>query len=483
MKLNFLLLVFFNKMKTGISVTSVFRFPSFSWVRGCFIFLIFLVSCTDSDLDPTLSNEKDIALGIENHEDLQGIANGIYDRMTVTTYYGRNMQIYGEVRSDNCFANGNSGKFLTEAQMIVSPDNSGGPWEAMYAVIASANIIILQDMNKISGELQKLNQIAGQAYIARAMAHFDLLRLYGQQHANGNLGIPYIKNYGEKELHPHRNTVEENKKAIFEDIETGLSLMSESNNPKTKNYISTYAGYALKARVALFFKEWEKAKQAAQIVVSSGKFGIVDTAGYVNSWKTKNALNSIFELAFSTSDNNGVNGLQNIYRGSVYGDVEVLDNLISIFDDSDIRKSLAMIGHETVSGKQRLRNMGKFPSTDFSDNLVLMRIEEMILILAEAKIELGEADALEVLNQIPAKRGATFYTEATKENVLLERRKELCFEGFRFDDLARTGSDIPLVEHYRQTHGGPKYGSYKYAFPIPTKEMIANSNMVQNKLK
>jgi hypothetical protein len=259
--------------------------------------------------------------------------------------------------------------------------------------------------------------------------------------------------------------------------------MSESNNPKTKNYISTYAGYALKARVALFFKEWEKAKQAAQIVVSSGKFGIVDTAGYVNSWKTKNALNSIFELAFSTSDNNGVNGLQNIYRGSVYGDVEVLDNLISIFDDSDIRKSLAMIGHETVSGKQRLRNMGKFPSTDFSDNLVLMRIEEMILILAEAKIELGEADALEVLNQIPAKRGATFYTEATKENVLLERRKELCFEGFRFDDLARTGSDIPLVEHYRQTHGGPKYGSYKYAFPIPTKEMIANSNMVQNKLK
>jgi hypothetical protein len=64
--------------------------------------------------------------------------------------------------------------------------------------------------------------------------------------------------------------------------------------------------------------------------------------------------------------------------------------------------------------------------------------------------------------------------------VLLERRKELCFEGFRFDDLARTGSDIPLVDQYRQTHGGPKYGSYKYAFPIPTVEMTANSNMVQN---
>jgi starch-binding outer membrane protein, SusD/RagB family len=85
-----------------------------------------------------------------------------------------------------------------------------------------------------------------------------------------------------------------------------------------------------------------------------------------------------------------------------------------------------------------------------------------------------------VLNRIPAKRGANLYTEATKANVLLERRKELCFEGFRFDDLARTGSDIPLVDQYRQTHSGPKYGSYKFAFPIPTVEMNANSNMVQN---
>ena len=464
------------------SARSFFRFPSIGVVWGGFFFLIFLVSCTDSDLDPTLSNEKDIANGIENLEDLQGIANGMYDRLTVPTYYGRNMQIYGEVRSDNCFANDNSGKFVLEAQMAVNPDNSSGSWEAIYAVIASANIIIQQDMGKISGDLQKLNQIAGQAYIARAMAHFDLLRLYGQQHANGNLGIPYIKNYDEKELHPHRNTVEENKKSIFEDIETGLSLMSESNNPKTKNYISTYAGYALKARVALYFEEWEKAKVAAQNVINSGKFNIVGVADYVNSWKTKGAVNSIFELAFSSSDNNGINSLQYIYRGETYGDIEVLENLASIFDDNDIRKSPAMIGYETENDKQQLRNLGKFPSADFSDNIVLMRIEELVLILAEAKTELGEADALDILNLIPAKRGAPLYTEVTKENVLLERRKELCFEGFRFDDLARTGSDIPLVDQIRQTHGGPKYGSYKFAFPIPTKEMTANSNMVQNKL-
>ena len=427
-----------------------------------------------------MANDKDVAISIKNLEDLQGIANGMHDRMTVTTYYGRNMQIYGEVRSDNCFANGTSGRFMPEAQMKVSPDNSNGPWEAMYAVIASANIIINTNLDAITGDRQKINQLVGQAYIARAMAHFDLLRLYGQQHAGGNLGIPWITQYKSNDRIPVRNTVLMNKIAIFEDIESGLKNMNDAGNPTTKQQISTFAGLALKARVALYFGEWEKAKTTSLEIINSGKFGIVDTADFVSSWKTKNGVNSIFELAASTNDNLGINGLQYIYRGPAYGDIEVLDDLLKIFDENDVRKVPQMIGIETIAGKNRLRNFGKYPSADFSDNIAIMRFEEVVLILAEAKIELGESDALEVLNRIPAKRAANLYTQATKSNVLLERRKELCFEGFRFDDLARTGSDIPLVDPIRQIHGGPKYGSYNYAFPIPTVEMNANSNMVQN---
>ncbi|MGE0020527.1 MAG: RagB/SusD family nutrient uptake outer membrane protein [Draconibacterium sp.] len=440
-----------------------------------------LASCSMNDLDPVVSNEKDIATNISNIEDLQGIANGIYDRMTVTTYYGRNLIIYGEVRADNCFANGRSGRFMSEAAMKVSPDASNGPWDAMYAVIASCNIIIGQDPVTIEGDQQKIKQVTGQAYIARAMAHFDLLRLYGQQHVGGTLGIPYIREYVSGQTAPARNSVDENRMAIFEDIETGLAIMTEPNNPKTKQQISTFAGYALKARVALYFKEWEKAKTAALAVINSGKFSVVDSANFVGSWKTKNNTNSIFELAFSTNDNLGVNGLQNIYRGAQYGDIEVLDNLLTIFDDEDVRKSTGMIGFETVLGVKRLRNLGKYPSADFSDNVALFRIEEQVLILAEAKFELGEADAIEILNLIPAKRGVASYSAITKENILKERRRELCFEGFRFDDLLRTGSDIPLVDPIKQTHGGPEYGSYNLAFPIPGVELNANKNMVQNK--
>jgi hypothetical protein len=132
------------------------------------------------------------------------------------------------------------------------------------------------------------------------------------------------------------------------------------------------------------------------------------------------------------------------------------------------------------ANENKLRNYGKWAALDYSNEVILFRYEEVILNYAEALFELSDANALTVLNQIPAARNATPYAAISKANILNERRKELCFEGFRFDDLARTGSNIPLVDPFKQTHGGPAYGNYKYAFPIPLIELNANSNMVQN---
>ncbi|HSJ12259.1 MAG TPA: RagB/SusD family nutrient uptake outer membrane protein, partial [Gillisia sp.] len=128
------------------------------------------------------------------------------------------------------------------------------------------------------------------------------------------------------------------------------------------------------------------------------------------------------------------------------------------------------------------RNVGKYPSiAPYDDNIVVIRIEEMYLIKAEALLDAGQAgDALIALNMVAKNRGGSEYTVATIENILLERRKELAFEGFRFHDLARMGMDIPFLDATLQTHGGPEYGSFRFAMPLPAGEVDANANLTQN---
>ncbi|WP_106791809.1 RagB/SusD family nutrient uptake outer membrane protein [Aquimarina sp. Aq78] len=442
------------------------------------LFIASISSCSNDDLEPTLLQNQNLEGNISTIEDLSNLLNGTYSWMTQSTYYGRDIIVYGEARSDNAYSTGKSGRFISvsDMNMLESDGYALNTWSVIYTAISTANIAI--NVEGVEGDEDQINHTKGQAYVIRALGHFDLLRLYGQQHVdNGGLsalGVPYIDKFKDDgDLLPSRKTVGEVKNLILADLDKASSLMSETLNG-TSTYITTYAANAVKARVALYFEEYGIAKDAAKAVIDSGQFTILDSASYVESWSKDNEPNSIFELAYDKDDNQGINGLANIYRFG-YGDIVAYDDFTSIFDAGDIRRTTSMID---IDG-DKLRNIGKYPSQSFDDNISLIRYEEIILIYAEALLETGATgDALSWLNMIPDNRDANLYTEATKENILLERRKELCFEGFRFDDLARTKQDIPKLNVVSQ---GPVYGSYNYAFPIPLAELNANSNMIPNK--
>jgi hypothetical protein len=445
---------------------------------------LLFTSCSKESLEPSMEQDKNVEGSITKAEDVWGILLGAYDRVTDVPYYGRDLIIFGEIRADNAFSNGNSGRFINpgKMQLTVNDAYAEDTWSQMYEVVASCNILIGLDPNAIEGDLAEINHYIGQAYALRALAHFDLLKLYGQQHVSGggDVGIPYVTTYKGDDLVPPRDNVATVKSNIESDLATSINMMSEALNDPSHCYMSTWGAYALQARVALYFGEWDKVITACEAVINSNEYQIIPEAEFISSWFTKSSPNSIFELAFSTTDNNNISGLSQIYRGAAYGDIQALEDILTIFDDGDVRADTNfMIGPGAETGL--LRNLGKYPSADYSDNINLIRYEEVILSYAEALIESGRAgDALVQMNLITANRGAQPWTEATKANVLTERRRELCFEGFRFDDLARNKMDIPLVNNLEQTHGGPAYGSYKYAFPIPEVEINANSNVIQN---
>ena len=92
------------------------------------------------------------------------------------------------------------------------------------------------------------------------------------------------------------------------------------------------------------------------------------------------------------------------------------------------------------------------------------------------------ATALTYLNKIPQHRNADTYSQATLDNILLERRKELAMEGHYYWTLLRYGKDIdrnmrPGLDA-EEVH--KEFGNFKLAWPIPIGELDANPNMKQN---
>jgi len=436
--------------------------------------ITFITSCVTSDLEPSLEQEKELDGNINTDEDLFGLLKGGLNRMTASAYYGRDIIINNEVRTINTFANGNSGRFGTQASFSYNASSNLGVWTEAYRVISSANLIINTDLSTITGDVAFAKHIQGQAYALRALAHFDLMRNYGQQYDGGTLGVPYVTEFKGNEESPARLSVEEVKTRIYSDLEAAYTTMDAAYFDSTKEFLSKESAKAIESKVATYFGDWNRVISSSEIVIGSGNYSIIPAADYVSSFGQDGSSNSIFELAFSSTDNVGINGLAYIYRGDSYGDIEVLDNVLTLYEAGDVRANI--LGYEFGL----LRNMGKYPELQGFDNVNIVRYEEIILNYAEALFETG-GDAITQLNLLTAKRGASEYVAVTKDDIINERRKELIFEGFYFDDLYRTGKGIDKIDPKQNILQSIPPGDFRMILPIPVVEIDVNSNMVQNR--
>lgn len=447
-------------------------------IRFSFLFalIVFMGACTTDDLEPSTEQNKTVETGISSVGDIYSIIKGAYSGMTSDGYYGRDYIITNEVRTDNCFSNGNSGRFTTQASFTYDA-NSGYFWDNAYYVIANANIVANIDVESLEGDQVWGNHLKGQALAMRALAHFDLVKQYGQQHVEGTLGVPYVKEFKGEDLFLARNTVDEVVGFIFQDLNDAYALMDAAYD-ESSEFITKMGVKAIEANVAVYFERWSNAISACETVINSGQYSIIPADQYVAHWASDMSVNSIFELAFSETDNVGINGLAYIYRttgGGSYGDVQVLDEVANLYEAGDVRAGI--LGMEG----DMLRNIGKYPNNQGYDNVVIIRYEEVILNYAEALLESGDAaGALTQINLITSNRGAAAYTSVTKDDILNERRKEFIFEGKRYEDLIRAGKDIEWFSLQQNITETIPYGDYRTAWPIPQNEIDANSNMVQN---
>lgn len=66
--------------------------------------------------------------------------------------------------------------------------------------------------------------------------------------------------------------------------------------------------------------------------------------------------------------------------------------------------------------------------------------------------------------------GASALSSVDLDEILMERRRELSFEGFALFDAKRLGRSV----------GSISYNANRLVMPIPLRELDANPNLVQN---
>ena len=110
---------------------------------------------------------------------------------------------------------------------------------------------------------------------------------------------------------------------------------------------------------------------------------------------------------------------------------------------------------------------------NYFDNIPVVRLTELYLMRAECNFRLGTsigADPLDDINVLRDRAGIGELEDLTLDAILLERNKELAFEGYRLHDLKRTKKNIGTFPH----------NSPKMVFPIPYREISVNPALVQN---
>lgn len=454
-------------------------------IKFLFILLIGLgfSACEDKlELEPAQSLSTTEALS--DLASLQTALYGAYDGMQTVNYYGRNYLVIPEITGDQVYLSiNNSNRFVLEYtyQFVPSSQTHGGYWNTAYTVILRVNNII-NLIDDAEGDAAKKNQIKGEALAIRALAHFDLVRVFAKQYTNSNpatdLGVPVILE--SKIDEPARNTIEEVYAQVIKDLSDAKALIGDAGTYRfSKNAVE-----ALLARVYLYKGDWAKAEASATAIISSGKYSLA--TDILKAFEAPGSSEEIFTLKYLAAESFGSDNLGQIYNPAGYGDIRVASDLIDLYEPADQRLGF-IYKHTTGQNHQR-----KFFVQDGIPGMhspKLLRLAELYLIRAEARAKQNKfADAVADLNAIREKRGASVLSGIADANVLQavydERNRELAFEGHTAFDLWRTGRD--MVRNQCNTGvelSAPceiKASSPFTVFPIPQRELDVNQNMVQN---
>ena len=448
---------------------------------------------------------------LSTFEGIDGATAGNY--RAVISWYGASFPLTFDVMCGNGMVGPvNTGRMRQEPAWNYTSTSTMGLWSSAYSAILGCNKVLTAiDEGKFSRDGvsdEQINNIKAENLFLRALAYFDLVRVYAQPYgyikANGitgveAMGVPIVLK-DDLSARPSRNTVAEvYENLIIPDLVEAERLMSDSYvRAGVKDVVATVTKpviQALMARVYLHHEDWQLAADYATKVIKNGRFRLLSGDRFVSMWDgsvdvaPQSGSEIIFEVYVSQSDGSRSDlgdylTAPEVAGGAGYGDVRVSNDLIDLYDATDVRLTGLT---KTNSKYPGYRWSTKFPGKNgllAYNNVPVLRISEMYLIRSEAIYRgatVSGVTAIDDLNRVATNRNAEAYASVTLDNLFEESRKEFLFEGHIFFDmkrlqksLVRTDYDLdPLTKNI-------DFPSYRWALPIPENDILYNNNIDQN---
>ena len=491
---------------------------------GCAILAASLSSCVNDWLDVAPSDGTDAGAALTSSSDLDAARTGMYKALkgnsSLVDYYGQQFFVYGDVHAGDDYQYNNIGGsnranfyYDMNYQTASEFNTSTVSWQSPYVVIGRANrIIAAAEGGKLSDAVEakaKIEQYAAESKVLRALAYFDLVRIYGKPYTEdqgASLGVPLVTGVLESNAKPARSTVAEVYTQVVKDLTEAISsnALAKETEP---GYVSVWGAKAILSRVYLNMGDYANALSVAEDIIKNSGAALWTRDQYFKAWdaSTPNESEFLFRLNVAGStDNNDLNGIGNLQQRDGYKEMVATKKFVDMLsaDPNDVRnelflpakaeKEVAVYGTNKVFlNKLRgqggnLRNVTIVP---------IIRLSEVYLTAAECAFRNNDkTKAVEYLNDLVKNRTTTEASLATVDNItleriLIERRKELIGEGQRYFDALRNNETITRYTseadkgwHKTLSKEAQSFNRdyFKAIAAIPQAEINANPNIKQN---
>lgn len=406
-------------------------------------------------------------------------------------------------------------------------DDINNAWNDLSSGIGKCNFV-LGSVNIIpaANKPANIDQIIAEIKVLRAFYYMKFMDLYGN--------VPLVTDYN---TDPSKLGTTQRKDiyAFLEsDLTANIPLLADKS-AANYGHMTKWGGYMvlahlyLNAQVYTGTAQWQKAADAADKVIASGKYSL--QPNFFDNFAVENSgsVENIFVVPFDYIQIGG-NGFQmntlnynNIYTYNLtsqpYNGFSAPEAFYRTFTAADKRTAMWAVGQQYSSAGAPLTDVATHlpvilspyinelsnPADTFkfagarsikyhpqsgtagqmSNDGVVYRLAEAYLVKAEAEIRAGApGDALTLVNALRARAGVPAWTAAdlTLPNLLAERGREMAWEGFRRSDLIRfeVADGIKYFGAARKPGKSADADTHSYLFPVPQAQLISNPKLTQN---